>query len=196
MSNHDAAEAIKNMSETEQAEVKKAYLGLIFKCMAGLALIGVIAVFFVMQGVEEERFRYINEGVVSKALVLDKAVDSYTLKNAKGKTAESSKNFVHIVHDPKSTVTYSELGKSVKEADLPVPKKDESTGVMDMDDTEFVMVQVGQVLTVVNTPYEPQNPWTLAKLRDYSPASYYLWMAIFGVLAVTFWFTGRRFSLK
>ncbi|MFZ1741367.1 MAG: hypothetical protein WAT93_00845 [Pontixanthobacter sp.] len=196
MSNSDVAEAIGKMSSDQQANLKKSLIGLIFKCFAGLALIGVIAVFFTMQNFESERDRYVNEGAVSKALVLETSTDDYKLSNSHGKTVDASMNFVRIVHDPKSPVKYGDLGKTVQEADLPVPQTGEGTGNIVMEDPEFSAVKAGDILTVVSTPYEPSTPWTLQKVRDYSPNDYYLWMGVFGALAIALWFIARMFSRR
>lgn len=197
MSNNQAAEAIRNMTAEQQGQLKKGLLGLICKCLSLLALIGVIGAFFTMQEEESQHSIYVNEGMVSRALVLGTEVDDYTLANAQGDTAPASMNFVRIAHDPESEVRYADLGANVQEADLPVPPQGSGyTASIDMDDAEFAGVKAGDVLTVVATPYEPRSPKTLATVQDYSPDTYYLWMGIFAVLAIAMWFVGRAVSRR
>lgn len=196
MSNNQAAEAIRNMDRGQQRQVKKGLLGLIFKSFAVLALIGVAGVFLTMQEEESERATYLDEGTVSRALVLDTSVDDYKLTNGRGQTADASKNFVRIAHDPQSSVKYSDLGKNVQESDLSAPQGSDYTASIDMDDAEFAGIKAGDVLTVVTSPYDQGSPWTLAKLRNYSPDGYYLWMGIFAALAIALWFAGRVMSRR
>jgi hypothetical protein len=196
MSNNRAAEAIRNMDRGQQQQIKKGLLGLIFKSFAVLALIGVAGVFLTMQEEESERATYLDEGTVSRALVLSTSVDEYKLANKRGETVNASKNFVRIAHDPQSSVKYSDLGKSVQESDLPAPPGKDYTASIDMDDAEFAGIKAGNVLTVVTSPYDRGSPWTLAKLRDYSADGYYLWMGIFAALAIALWFAGRAMSRR
>ncbi|MCB2088832.1 MAG: hypothetical protein KDD98_08410 [Sphingomonadaceae bacterium] len=196
MSNNQAAEAIRAMDRGQQQQVKKGLLGLVFNSLAVLALIGAVGVFLTMQEEESERATYLDEGTVSRALLLSTSVDEYKLANKRGQTVDASKNFVRIAHDPESSVKYSDLGTNVQESDLPAPPGKDYTASIDMDDEEFAGIKAGDVLTVVTTPYDRGSPWTLAKLRNYSPDGYYLWMGIFAALAIALWFAGRVMSRR
>lgn len=194
MRNHAAAETISKMDEVEQAKVKQGLWALIFKSLAALSLVGMIGVFFTLQSIEDERTRYLNDGLVSKALVLDSGSGDYRAVNERGKAKQEPNNFVPIVHDPETGVRYSDFGRNKTEADLPEPVRGAGTGVLQLDDAAYAAVAAEQVLVVVSTPYEPSRPWTIEKLRGFSANGYYLWMAVFGGLALCLWLVGRRFN--
>ena len=180
MSNHDTAQKIKDMNTEQRGQVKKNLYGLIFKSLAVLALLGVAGVFLTADDAGTERARYQNEGVVSQALVV--AMD------------EGSK--ARVVHTPDSGVSFAALGDTVQVADLPVPTAGASTGTVIMSTEGFAHVKVGDVITVVNTPYEPAFPKTLESLTAEPSNAYLIWMAVLAALAVALWMIGRAASKR
>ncbi len=180
MSNHDAAQKVKDMSADQRGQVKKNLYGVILKSMAGLALIAAAGVFFTASGSSDELARYQNEGVVSKALVV----------------AMDEGNKVRVVHTPDSTVTFATLGDTVQMEDLPVPSAGASTGTVIMSTEGFTNVKVGDVFAVVNTPYEPAFPKTLASLTAEPSSAYLIWVAVLAALAVALWMIGRAASKR
>lgn len=178
MNNHDAAQKVTEMSDPQKAQLKKNLYGLICKCLAAIALLGAIGAFFVMGAGGDDQSRYQNEGVVSQALVV--GIDDG--------------NKVRVVHDPSSTVAYSQIGTTTQLADLPTPVEGEATGTVVMSDAEIADIAVGQIIPVVNTPYEPFDPHTLASVQAPASSGGLLWAAILLALAVVFLLIGRRVS--
>ena len=180
MSNHDTAQKVKDMSADQRGQVKKNLYGIIFKSLAVLALLGVAGVFLTADDAGTELARYQNEGVVSQALVV----------------AMDEGNKVRVVHTPESTTPFAALGDTVQVADLPVPTAGASTGTVIMTTDGFTHVKVGDVITVVNTPYEPAFPKTLESITAEPSNSYLIWMAVLAVLAVALWMIGRAASKR
>lgn len=180
MRNHDAAQRVKDMSADQRGQLKKNLYGLILKSMAVIALLGAVGVFLTTGGSDDELARYQNEGVASQALVV----------------AMDEGNMVRVVHNPASTVTFAALGDTVQMADLPVPMAGVSTGTVIMSTEGFTNVKVGDVFTVVNTPYEPGFPKTLASLTVEPSNNYLIWMAVLAALAVALWMIGRTVSKR
>ena len=180
MNNHDAAQKVKDMSAEQRGQLKKNLYGLIFKSLAAIALLGAIGVFFLMGGSGDDVALYQNEGVVSQALVV----------------AKDDGDKVRVVHDPNSSVTFAAFGDSVQVGDLPVPVAGAATGTVLMGADDYARVSVGDQLTVVNTPYEPSYPRTLASLSAEPSNDYLIWMAVLAALALVLWMVGRAASKR
>lgn len=180
MSNHDTAQKVKDMSADQRGQVKKNLYGVILKSLAVLALIAAAGVFLTASGSGDDLARYENEGVVSQALVV----------------AMDEGNKVRVVHTPDSSVTFAALGNTVQVADLPVPTAGASTGTVIMTTDGFTHVKVGDVITVVNTPYEPAFPKTLDSLTAEPSSAYLIWVAVLAALAVALWLIGRAVSKR
>lgn len=193
------AETINKMSDSQRANLKNFLFRLIFKCLAVLALIGVIGSLLLMNDKSNEMKRYRNEGAVSRALVLDKNESRSVTVNNRGKRSVTGGYYLHIVHNPKSPVRYADVGEKVKEADIPAEsaaRSGGSTGSVKVKEEVFARTNKGDILTVVNTPYDPSFPKLLQDVRDFTPTLYYLWAAGFGVLAIALWLLAGRWAKR
>lgn len=178
------------------------WIGLTFKCLAVLA--GIFAFIFFMRMQEESSFysKLRTNGVVSRALVTDKKLDTARFEGRKGRSRTVEYRFIHVRHVPKSTVKFSDFPARVKEADLPVappvsgdPLKDSAhSGIMDVPLTTFEAINVGDLLTVVNTPWDADSPVLLSTIEAFDPSVYYPRMAIALILMIALWMIGRRIS--
>jgi len=82
-------------------------------------------------------------------------VDKLVRQGRKGKSTSSKINVVMVRQNPKSTITYADYGTKIRESDLPPPlaeAKDALIGIMWVNDEMYAKTQVGDVLTVINTP--------------------------------------------
>ena len=171
--------------------------GISFKCLAALAFIGVLGAFLKLKDRESELRRLRNEGVVSRAVVTEKDVDTVTNKTRRGRSSSYEVRTLRVRHNPKSPVKFADVGTKVPEADLPPPlpeDRDAPIGFIRVDDALFEKTQVGDVLTVVNTPYSPNSPEFYTDVRDFSAAGYYQFMGLFGVITIVFYALARRVS--
>lgn len=178
------------------------WIGLFFKLLAVLA--GIFAFIFFMRMEEESSFysKLQTSGVVSRALVTDKELDSARYEGRKGRSRTVEYRFIHIRHVPKSTVKFSDYPAKVKEADLPLapavtgdPLKDSAySGIMDVPMSTYEAIKVGDMLTVVNTPWDADSPVLISTIGAFDPSVYYPRMAIALVLMIAFWMIGRRIS--
>ena len=171
--------------------------GVCLKCLAALAFIGVLGAFLKLQDRQSELRRLRNEGVVSRAVVTEKDVDTVTTKTRRGGSSSYEVRTLRVRHNPKSPVKFADVGTKVPEADLPPPlpdDRDAPIGFIRVDDALFEKTQVGDVLTVVNTPYSPNSPEFYIDVRDFSAAGHYQFMALCAGLAVGFYMLARRFT--
>lgn len=189
--------------------VARPWIGLVFKLLAVLAAI--IAFIFFMRMMDDksanEKLR--EHGVVSRALVTEKKKDELVSTHSSGRRGNSSYTttsdlwVLHIRHVPKSTVRYADFPAKVQEAALPVappvtgdPLKDSAHGgVMFVPAELYEKTSVGDMLTVVNTPWDAESPVLVADVEAFDGgASYYPGMAISLLLMLVFWLIGRRIS--
>lgn len=175
----------------------KPWIVLCVKCVAVLCLIGAFIAFMKLNERTSELHRLRTAGVVSRAVVTDKEVDTVTRRARKGRTTTSEIRVLTVRHNPKSTLAYADLGTKVQEADLPPPlpeSQDAPTGIMHVSTGFFEQTNIGDVLTVVNTPYNPGGPELYTDIRDFKPDTHYQFMGLLGALAVMFWFIARRIN--
>ena len=171
--------------------------GVCLKCLAALAFIGVLGAFLKLQDRQSELRRLRNEGVVSRAVVTEKDVDTVTTKTRRGGSSSYEVRTLRVRHNPKSPIKFADVGTKVPEADLPPPlpdDRDAPIGFIRVDTALFEKTQVGDVLTVVNTPYSPNSPEFYTDVRDFSAAGHYQFMALCAGLAVGFYMLARRFT--
>lgn len=189
--------------------VARPWIGLCFKLLAVLAAIFAFIFFMRMMEDQSANQKLREHGVVSRALVTDKKKDELVSTHSSGRRGNSSYStttdlwVVHVRHVPKSTVKYADFPAKVKEADLPVappvtgdPLKDsEHIGVMFVPVELYDKTKVGDMLTVVNTPWDSSEPVLVSEVEAFDGgASYYPRMAIALVLMLAFWLIGRRIS--
>lgn len=189
--------------------VARPWIGLVFKLMALLAAIFAFIFFMRMMDDQSANEKLRENGVVSRALVTDKKKDELVSTHSSGRKGNSSYTtksdlwVLSIRHVPKSTVRYADFPAKVKEADLPVappvtgdPLKDSAnSGVMFVPVELYEQTKVGDMLTVVNTPWDPESPVLVAEVEAFDGgASYYPRIAFSLVLMLAFWLIGRRIS--
>jgi hypothetical protein len=188
--------------------VARPWIGLFFKLMAVLAVIFAFIFFMRMMEDQSENDKLRNQGVVSRALVTDKKQDTITTqgsglsRRSSGTTTENNIWVLNIRHVPKSTVKYADFPSKVKEADLPVapaltgdPMKDSGNGgIMWVSEEFYNKTKVGDMFTVVNTPWDSESPVLVSEVEAFDPSPYYPKMAIALALALLLWFIGRRIS--
>ncbi len=175
--------------------VARHWWALCLKMIALLCFIGAFIAFMRLQEEESELHRLRNQGVVSQAVVTSKEVDEITRRSRRGRTSSSQINVLMVRHNPKSTIPYADLGTKVKETDLPPPvpeSKDAPIGVMWVNDEVFAKTQVGDLLTVVNTPYNKTSPELVSDVRDFSPRNFHLAIGVFLALTFLIWLPARR----
>jgi hypothetical protein len=120
-----------------------------------------------------------------------------TTKTRRGGSSSYEVRTLRVRHNPKSPVKFADVGTKVPEADLPPPlpdDRDAPIGFIRVDTALFEKTQVGDVLTVVNTPYSPNSPEFYIDVRDFSAAGHYQFMALCAGLAVGFYMLARRFT--
>lgn len=182
--------------------VARPWIGLVFKCLSLLALIFAIIFFMRMQEERAENDRLRTFGVVSRALVTDKQVDKTVFAGRRGNTRTVEYQLLHVRHFPKSQVKYADFPDRVREADLPVslPLTGEllvdsaSSGVVFVPKSIYEETQVGDMLTVVNTPWNRNAPTLVTEVEAFDGDIYYPRIAAALVLMLLFWLIGWRIS--
>lgn len=184
------------------------WIGLFFKLSAFLALLIAFIFFMKMQEDQSANDKLRNSGVVSRALVIEKAQDQTTSQHSgigrrsSGYATENDIWVLTVRHVPKSTVKYVDFPSKVKEADLPVAppltgdsaKDSGNSGVMWVPKAYYDTVKVGDMLTVANTPWDSESPVLVSEVEAFDPSPAYPRIAISLVLMVLLWFIGRRIS--
>lgn len=182
------------------------WIGLCFKLMALLALIIAFVFFMRMQEEQSANDKLRNQGVVSRALVVDKAKDSLTTQHSglrrrsSGYTTETDLWVLTVRHVPKSTVAYADYPAKVKESDLPTapaltgdPMTDSAhQGIMWVSQAVYDAAKVGDMLTVVNTPWDSESPVLVAEVAAFDPSPFYPGIAVSLILSAVFAAIGWR----
>ncbi len=179
--------------------VSRYWLSICFKCISVLCFLGLFIAFMKLNERTSELHRLRTVGVVSRAIVTEKSVEKVTTSLSKGRSRSSEYLQITVRHNPKSAVTYADFGTRVQESDLPPPLpegKDAPIGFMRVNGTVYDQTQVGDVLTVVNTPYNPNSPELYTDVRDFKPDTHHQFMALFGVLTLVFWFIASRIGRR
>jgi hypothetical protein len=182
------------------------WIGLCFKLLALLALIVAFVFFMRMQEEQSANDKLRNQGVVSRALVTEKVKDSLTAQHSglrrrsSGFSTETDLWVLRVRHVPKSNVAYADFPARVKEAGLPVapaltgdPMTDSANlGIMWVSQEVFDRVKVGDMLTVVNTPWDSDSPVLVDAVEAFDPGPFYPGIALSLLLAVGFAAIGWR----
>jgi hypothetical protein len=180
------------------------YARIVFYCLAILAAI--FAFIFFMRMMEEtgniDKLR--NQGVVSRAVVVEKKLDEMVIEGRRGRSRSSDLNVIRVRHVPKSEVKYADFPSKVPEADLPIapPKSDDIMdesnygGIMFVTAAVYERTNVGDMLTVVNTPWDKNSPELVEDVRSFDGgASFQPYIAISLVMTAVFgvigWWIGR-----
>jgi hypothetical protein len=184
------------------------WIGLCFKLLALLALIFAFIFFMKMQEEQSANDKLRNQGVVSRALVTDKKLYTTTTQHSgigrrsSGYQTQNEILVLTVRHVPKSTVKYADFPSRVTEADLPVapaltgdPMKDsENIGIMWVSADVYEKAKVGDMLTVVNTPWDSSSPVLVSDVEAFDASVFYPRMAIALVLMLLFGVIGWRIS--
>jgi hypothetical protein len=179
--------------------VSRYWLSICFKAIAALCFIGLFIAFMKLQERDSELHHLRTVGVVSRAVVTEKEVEKVTMQTSKGRTRQSEYLQLTVRHNPKSTVKYQDIGTKMQEADLPPPLpegKEAPIGFMRVSGTVYDQTKVGDVITVVNTPYNTGGPEFYTDVRDFKPDTHYKYMALFAALTLVFWGVARSFKPK
>lgn len=182
--------------------IARPWVGLVFKCLSILALIFALIFFMRMQEEQSEIGRLKNQGVVSRATVTDKQLDKMVYEGRRGRTRSVDLQILHVRHVPDSKVKYADFPAKVKEADLPVAppvsgdavKDSKYLGVMFVPVDLYEKSKVGDMLTVVNTPFNTDAPELVSEVRAFDAGIYYPRIAIALVLMLAFWIIGWRIA--
>jgi hypothetical protein len=180
----------------------KQWLGIVFYSLSVLSFLFLIIFFFRMEEEKSKQKQFVEKGVVSRAVVIEKNLDKATYQGSRGRSRTVNLNVIRVRHVQKSPVKYADFPLKVQEDQLPVappPSGNSSiemdySGIMFVTDDLYARAKIGDMLTVVNTPYEPQAPVLIADVRAFSPKSFYPGIGFSLLLAVCFGFVGGRFK--
>lgn len=186
--------------------VARPWIAIVFKCLCAIALIFAFIFFMRMQEEQSKYDKLRGQGVVSRALVTEKSQDEIERQNSgigrrsSGSTTATDIFVLMVRHVPKSPVKYADFPSKVKETDLPVapplsgdPMKDsENLGVMWVPADVYEGIEVGDMLTVANTPWDSSSPVLVSEVEAFDASVYYPRMAIAMVLAVLLGLIGWR----
>lgn len=139
--------------------------------VSALSLIAALVFFVKMQSDHAEIARLRAQGVVSRALVVAKMPDETVLRGYSG----ANRRRLHVRHVPKSTVAFADFPSKVAEKDLPValPMTRESGedtalhSVMIVPARVYDRTIVGDMLTVVDTPWDREAPVLVAEVNAF-----------------------------
>jgi hypothetical protein len=126
------------------------------------------------------------------------------VEGRRGRSRSSDLNVIRVRHVPKSEVKYADFPSKVSEADLPVAppetgdalKDSDYTGIMFVTKEVYERTNAGDMLTVVNTPWDKNAPELVEDVRNFDDgASFQPYIGISLVLTVVFgvigWWIGR-----
>ncbi|NML08383.1 hypothetical protein [Sphingomonas sp. G-3-2-10] len=174
------------------------FVVIVFRCLALLAAIFAFIFFMRMQEEEGDITRLRNQGVVSRAVVVDKNVDKARFEGRRGRSRTVEYNILRVRFVKKSKVAYADFPAKVAEAELPAapPPVANSTdeidygGVMFVPADRYAATKVGDTMVVVNTPFNPDAPELVSEVRDFDPAPFYPRIGLALALMLVFWLIG------
>jgi hypothetical protein len=182
--------------------IARPWIGLVFKCLAALALI--VAFIFFMRMQDEQSFvdRYREDGTVSRAVVTEMSLDTVVYEGRRGRTRTSEIQVLSVRFNPESTVKYADLPGATADAELPGPPpltgdiaKDSRFGeVIWVSREVYDRTKVGDSFIVVDTPYSGDGPELVEDIRDFDPSTFYPGIAIALVMMLVFAVIGWRIS--
>jgi hypothetical protein len=188
--------------------VVRHWFGVVLYCLALLAAIFAFIFFMRMQEEQSIVDRYRAEGVVSRAVVVDKKQDQLVREGRRGRTTRQDIYVLTVRYVPKSTVRYADFPGQVSEADLPLPPAPSGDPMTDMEyggviwvpKDLFQTISPGDTLVVVDTRYSGDDPEPYASIAEFDPTVFHpriaialAVMAVFGVLGLM---VGRLGSLR
>lgn len=171
-------------------------------CVSVLALIGAFVLFMRMQEDQSANSKLRSHGVVSRALVVEKKEDSAVVEQRRGRSRTIEYRILIVRHVPLSTVKFADFPLKVPEMALPEappltgnPMADSKFGgVMFVPADLFEKTRVGDRLTVVNTPWDREEPVLVSEVNAYQGGQYYPHIAGLLVLMLASGATG--FALR
>lgn len=180
------------------ANARRAFTVIGIRALAVLCLLGSLGALMSMWSDQEDLQTFIDEGVVSRALVLDGKVDESTIVWNNGDRGKTSYNFLHVVTDPAGGMAYGDFIGAAKEQALPAPPAgeptDDQTRSLSVSDESLAAIKQGDIVNVVTTRYDSSGGMLLSEItgRDYT--MHYTLAAIFAVLAAALWMLSRRLN--
>ena len=175
-----------------------------------LALIFAFIFFMRMDEEVQNIERFKTHGHVSRAVVMSKLADriertersGLRSSNSATRTTSSPINVLTIRFEPRSTVTFKDYVNGVEDGTLPkAPPVTGNTmsdgqyaGVMLVSDHLFAAIAVGDILTVVNTPFNRSAPRLVSEVRGFDPTSTYAWIMASLLLSLLFAGVAMRIS--
>jgi hypothetical protein len=182
--------------------IARPWIGLAFKLLAMLAAIFAFVFFMTMDEEASDVDRYRSEGVVSRAVVTGKDVDQIRYSGRAGRSRTQDVQILEIRFAKDSPVAFADFPDEVSESELPVPPTPTGDPLIDGEFVEVIFVpqdvfnriNVGDMLTVVDTPYSGDGPEFHADIAGFDPSLFYPRIAIALVLMVVFAFIGWRIS--
>ena len=161
-------------------------------CVSALALIGAFVFFMRMQEDQSANSKLRSYGVVSRALVVEKKEDTTVVEQRRGRSRTVEYKILIVRHVPLSTVKFADFPSKTPEAALPVappltgnPMADSKFGgVMFVPAQVYEKTRVGDRLTVVNTPWDREEPVLVSEVNAFKGGEYYPHIAGLLVLVV------------
>jgi hypothetical protein len=180
------------------------WVRIVFYCMSILAFIFAFIFFMRMMEDQSANEKLRTHGVVSRALVIEKKEDTLVREGRRGRTTSTEIQVLRVRHVKKSPVKYADFPSTVAEADLPaappavegVSDEVDYGGIMWVSAELYERTNVGDMLTVVNTPWDADSPELISDVHAFDGgASYHSGIAISLVLTIVFgvvgWWIGR-----
>jgi hypothetical protein len=163
----------------------------VYMC-AILAFIFSFVYFMRMQEEASENNRFRTHGAVSRAVVTEKKLDtitrpdrtSFRASRSRSRTTSSPINVMFIRFEPRSVISISDYGTKALEEDLPsappvtgrVMTDMDCSGLMWVSDEVFAVTQVGDMLVVVNTPFDRSSPKLVSEVMSFDQSTFYPWI--------------------
>lgn len=180
------------------------WVAIVLYCVSVLSLI-VAFVFFMRMQEDQSAITHLREqGVVSRALVVEKKEDKTVVEGRRGRSRTIQYKILQVRHVPKSTVPFADFPAKVAESNLPVappptgdPMGDsEYVGVMFVPASVYDKTKIGDLLTVVNTPWDRSEPVLVSDVNAFKSGEYNLLVGLALVVMVLSglagWFVGRK----
>ncbi len=182
------------------------WIGLVFKCLAVLALIFAFIFFMNMMNEQSRVDKYKQDGSVFQAVVHDMAEGEVTNRTggigrrSSGSTTTYDVYYLLVYLSEDRRVPFAAYPGKVSAADLPVPDKLTGDPVQDSKFSHIMKVtkerydatKVGDKFVVVDRIYSGEDPEFFEAIRDFDQSIYYPRIAIALALTLLFGVVGWR----
>lgn len=184
------------------------WIGLVFKCLAVLALVFAFIFFMNMMNEQSKIDHYRQDGYVSRAIVYDTAEGEVTNRTSgigrrsSGSTQSYDVYYLLVYLSDDRSVVYADYPDKVSEAKLPTADKltgdrlkdDKFSHIMKVTKERFDATKIGDRFVVIDRIYSGEDPEFYETIRDFDQSIYYPRIAIALALTLLFWLIGRRIS--